>query len=416
MLKREKKQAGLANSGSQEEPAPQLRLNTALVRPGERVGVAVSGGADSVALLLAMVAANQARRGALGVGLSVVHMNHGIRGEAADEDADFVARLATELDLPLHRSRVDVPARAAAERETLEEAARNARYAFFRNLIARGELDVVATAHTLDDQAETVLMKLLRGAWLEGLSGIHPVVSVAAADQGADVDERQGRGDERQGQGDLRQGQGDLRKRRDVAGQGRIVRPMLGVSRTQVEAYLRNLGQRWRQDATNLDLTHTRNRVRHELMPVLRSFNPKLQETLAHVATLARDEEARWSLELERLLPQVLLPGRPVRGGGRSVSTSPEEASAAIELERLRTMDPALRRRVLRAAARQLGCAISFEHTERLMTLCADARPGEPNASGELRKRPARTGSRLELPDGLRAERTGRELRLWRAH
>lgn len=358
-----------------------LRLDFSLVKPGERVGIAVSGGADSVALLLAMAAANAAQKCALGVGLSVVHLHHGIRGAQADEDAAFVAALAERLGLPLHMRDEDVPARAAAEREGLEEAARNARYGYFRELIEGGELDVVATAHTLNDQAETVLMKLLRGAWMEGLSGIHPVVRVAP--EGG---------------------------RRDAARSGRIIRPMLGVDRSEVEAYLRGVGQSWREDATNADVAYTRNRVRHELMPLLRSFNPRAQETLAHVAALARDEEARWTREMERTLPLVVLPGTPVRGGGRSVSTSPQEAAVALELERLRGMDPALRRRVLRAAARQLGCSLGFEHTERLMAFCATAeRAGAQAVPGA-----GRTGGKLELPDGLRAERTARELRLWR--
>ncbi len=359
-----------------------LRLDTSLFAAGERVGVAVSGGADSVALLLAMVAANAAQKCSLGVGLSVVHVHHGIRGAQADEDEAFVAALAERMELPLHLRREDVPARAMAEREGMEEAARNARYGYFRELMERGELDAVATAHTLNDQAETVLMKLLRGAWMEGLSGIHPVVRVAP--EGG---------------------------RRDAAKSGRIVRPMLGVERSEVEAYLRGVGQGWREDATNADVAYTRNRVRHELMPLVRSFNPRAQETLAHLATLARDEEARWTREMERTLPLVLMPGTPVRGGGRSVGTLPQEAAVALELERLRGMDPALRRRVLRAAARQLGCSLGFEHTERLMSFCAMAeRAGAPAVAGA-----GRTGSRLELPDGLRAERTARELRLWRA-
>src|SRR6202041_3879276 len=105
------------------------------------------------------------------------HVHHGIRGGAADEDVSFVADLAAAHDLPFHLHRTDAPAAAATLHETLEEAARNLRYAFFRELLADGKADEVATAHTLDDQAETVLHKLLRGAWTEGLSGIHPVLS-----------------------------------------------------------------------------------------------------------------------------------------------------------------------------------------------------------------------------------------------
>ena len=138
--------------------AESLELNRALLRPGMRVAVAVSGGADSVALLrvLVDVAAE------IGLVLSAAHVHHGIRGADADGDADFVAALAAERGLTFHRRDVDTPSAARKNRETLEEAARNLRYAWFGELLASGAADAVATAHTLDDQAETVLHKLLR--------------------------------------------------------------------------------------------------------------------------------------------------------------------------------------------------------------------------------------------------------------
>lgn len=349
---------------------PTLSFNRALFRPGERVAVAVSGGADSVALLLAIIAANREKHDALGIGISVVHVHHGIRGAEADADEAFVRALAKKFDLQFHPHHADVPARAAAEKETLEEAARNTRYGFFRELIASGNADAIATAHTLDDQAETVLMKILRGAWTEGMSGIHPVIEVAG--------ERK----------------------------GRIVRPFLNTRRAEIEAYLREQNQSWREDATNADTKHTRNRIRHEVMQQLRSFNPKIDEALANMAEIARDEEARWQSELTRLMPQLLLPGKPVRGGGRAVSTRPELASVAIELERLRPLDPALRRRVLRAAAETLGCHLNFDETARLLALCGFE-------SGAVSITP-RTGSSLHLSNGLKAERSARELRLHR--
>ena len=362
----------VAMDNREHKDHPGLLLESRFFKPGDRVGIAVSGGADSVALLRAMHAANGAGRTALGVGLSVVHVHHGIRGAAADEDAAFVAELAAGLDVPLHLHRADAPARAQSQKETLEEAARNVRYAYFQELMTTGGLDAVATAHTLDDQAETVLMKLLRGAWTEGLGGISPVVMCARG--------------------------------------GRVVRPLLGVRRAEIVSYLQSICQPWREDATNQDIAHTRNRVRHELMPALRGFNPRVDEALAHLAELAREDEARWQLELARLLPQVILPGKPVRGGGRAVSTQPGECSLAIELERLRAMDAALRRRVLRAAAVQLGQSLDFDSTARLLALCGLDATRLP-AGGSVA---ARTGSSLHLPGGLRAERSARELRMWR--
>jgi len=356
-----------------------LSFNREHIHPGDRICVAVSGGADSVALLLTLHDANSAPRNSLGVGLSAVHVHHGIR-EAAESDADltFVQDLCIQLDLPLHLHRADVPARAAVNRETLEEAAREIRYDYFRTLLASRHTDSILTAHTLDDQAETVLMKLLRGAWTEGLSAIHPVVIV-----------------ESQSQTGLQGAPARI---------GRILRPLLAVRRTEIEAFLRSRNQAWQTDSTNADTTYTRNRVRHELMPQLRSFNPSIDQTLANLAELAREEESRWDSELTRQLPQLLLPGKPVRGGGRAVSTSPGTNSVSIELERLRTLDPALRRRVLRAAARRLGFRLSFDDTTRLLALAGFA---------TLPTVASRTGASVQFAGGLLAERSARELRLF---
>lgn len=349
--------------------SPVLPFSREHLRPGDRICCAVSGGADSVALLLALSAANRQQREALGVVLSAVHVHHNLRGAEADGDAAFVADLCARIEVPLHLREVDVPAHIAATGETLEEAARNLRYAAFQELMGSGETDAIVTAHTLDDQAETVLMKLLRGAWTDGLSGIHPVVTPAKPLT------------------------------------GRIIRPLLGVRREQIEAYLREQSQPWREDSSNADTHHTRNRIRHELMPVLRTYNPNVDQAFANIAELAREEESRWQQELGRVLPQILLPGRPVRGGGRSVGTSPGEASLAIEIERLRGLDPALRRRVVRAATRQLGARLSFEEIGRILAVCG------------LQPHPTvttRIGATVQLSKYLRVERSIRELRLFR--
>src|ERR1700678_483306 len=325
-----------------------------LFRPGQRVAIAVSGGADSVALLRRLLE----ERHALGVVFSVAHVHHGIRGAAADEDAAFVGSLAETHGLPFHLHRANAPAAAATLHETLEEAARNLRYAFFRELMAAGEADAIATAHTLDDQAETVLHKLLRGAWTEGLSGIHPVL---------------------------------------VAESGSILRPFLENSRSTIEAWLLELQQPWREDASNQDTAHTRNRIRWQLLPLLRTFNPQIAAQLARWATISADEEAYWQGELQRLLPALLLPGRPPRGGGRAASTHPEEETVALEQLRLRELQPAVARRVVRAAARRLGARLSFEQTEQLLAL-AESRPGK-----------------FQLPGGITVERSLREIRLTRS-
>ena len=233
-------------------------------------------------------------------------------------------------------------------------------------------MDAVVTAHTADDQAETVLMKLLRGAWTEGLAGIFPVLDVKAAN---------GR-------------------------TGSVLRPLLGVDRADVEQYLHSLGQAWVEDETNLDPAFTRNRLRHTLLPALRSFNPSLNSTLGNLAELARDDEAYWQAELGRVLPQLVLPGKPVRGGGRANATGVDSAILAIELDRLKAAPPALRRRILRSTARQLGFQLSFAETARLLAMTGLGRP--------IATVPSKPGSNLDLAEGLRAERSLRELRLSR--
>ena len=324
-----------------------LQLNEQLLRPGLRLGVGVSGGADSVALLRALAD----RAAALGLILHVAHLHHGLRAADADADLEFVRSLAAQLHIEFHSTRIDTAAEAARAGEGIEEAARRLRYAWFRELMQQLPLDAMATAHTRDDQAETVLAKLLRGAWTEGLSGVHPTV----------------------------EGLGGL-----------VIRPLLSTSRAEVEAYLRALGQPWREDHTNRDTAFTRNRIRHELLPQLEQWNPQIRDHLAQMAELAREEESWWQQELARIAPQLILPGVPVRGGGRAASSG-----LAIDTTRLAALPVALQRRLIRYAARQLGTSTDFAGTESLLRLALQGHAGQ----------------KVEL-EGLHAERTHRELRL----
>ena len=323
------------------------------LRPGQRIAVGLSGGADSVALLRGLAA----RSKELGIVVQAAHLHHGLRGEEADGDLAFCRKLAATLGVEFHEAQVDVEAEARANpvtgkpAETIEEAARRLRYAWFRKLLSETPLDAVATAHTLDDQAETVLAKFLRGAWTEGLGGISPLVEFP---------------------------------------EGRIVRPMLGTSRTEIEEYLKTAGQSWREDSTNRDPAFTRNRIRHELLPLLEGWNPKLRRHLVQMAQLARDEESWWETEVARLAPQLMLSGRPVRGGGRAAA-----GGLAIDLAKFAALATAMQRRILRHAAYQLGAAPDFDATEALRRLALDGRAGQ----------------RCEV-ERLRAERTARELRL----
>jgi tRNA(Ile)-lysidine synthase len=197
-----------------------------------------------------------------------------------------------------------------------------------------------------------VLAKFLRGAWTEGFSGISPVLEFSEG--------------------------------------GKIIRPLLAVTRAEIEAYLKSLGQPWREDSSNRHLSFTRNRIRHELLPLLEGWNPRLREHLAQMAELARDEEAWWQAELARIAPQIILQGKPVRGGGRAAGTG-----LAIEVGRFGALALAIQRRLLRHAAAELGVSPDFAATETLRNLALTGRAGQ----------------RCEL-EGLHAERTLRELRL----
>ncbi len=320
--------------------------------PGKRIAVAVSGGADSVALLRAMHSAAPK----LGLVMRVAHVNHGLRGQESDGDADFVRALAEAWQLPLDVETVNTAGHVEDTGESVEQAARTLRYGFFHRLLQSSAVDIVATAHTLDDQAETVLLKWMRGAWTEGLGGISPVVE---------------------------------------APPGKIVRPLLQTTRAQVEEYLNALQQPWRNDSSNASLDFTRNRVRNGLLPALRTFNPNIAQQLSRMAEIARDEEAHWQAELPRILPGLLLPGKPVRGGGRSVAAAAQGRSLSLDVVRLTTFSVAVQRRVLRAAALQLGHRLEFDAVARLLDM--------------LEEKP---GSRTQIAHTLQAERTARELRL----
>jgi len=216
------------------------------MRPGDRVGVAVSGGADSVALLLLLLDLREK----LGVVLSVVHFNHKLRGKASDSDEKFVAQLAAKHGLEFHTASLYVAQKAKKEKANLEDTARRARYDYFRSLVDSGALTRIAVAHTADDQAETVLAHVLRGTGLTGLGGIHPVA-------------------------------------------GTVIRPLLQIRRKELRTYLRAKKQKWREDATNRDTTRTRARIRRKLLPLLeKQFQPAIVEHLTTLADLAREDES----------------------------------------------------------------------------------------------------------------------------
>ncbi len=285
-----------------------------LLKAGDRVAVAVSGGVDSVALLRLLL---ELRR-ELGIILSVIHFNHKLRGEESDEDERFVAALAEWHEIEIRRQSGNVRAFAAGKKLSLETAARELRYGFFHQLLEQECVDRIATAHTLDDQAETVLMRVARGAGTRGLAGIYPKLKFGE--------------------------------------KSAIVRPLLAIRRIQLEEYLRDLNQPWREDSSNTDIRHRRNLVRHHVLPELeRHLNPLIRESLSETAEIARADEDYWQKEITRLLPGIVK------------WSSPDHAK--LPFDKLCAQDLALRRRIVRATAESLGCSLEFRHVEQILEL-----------------------------------------------
>jgi tRNA(Ile)-lysidine synthase len=430
-----------------------------LLRAGDRVGVAVSGGIDSVALLCLLLELRQE----LGIVPSVVHFNHKLRGAESEADQEFVEGLAREHGLEFYTASGDVAELAAEEHSGVEAAARELRHGFFGELLGAEEgsrtsgdkvqfseashrsaesaappkgtpqglkpeslvelngtlrlrsgqapeavpfpnpdagaaeavpfqsqiqknmLDKIATGHTLDDQAETVLMRLIRGTGTRGLGGIYPRLVV---------------------------------EHEDGEGHGEIVRPLLGVRRRELEQYLADIKQPWREDSSNADSKFTRNRVRKLVLPLLeREFNPAVVESFAELAEIARDEEDYWDNEISGWLGTVVqwsepewlrtLPGfgasqsSLVQIGSRQPEPDPEllariEESPALlmngSLSRpwLLTEPKAVQRRVLKAIGEHAGIPLEFKHVEEILRFAAEDGP---------------TGKELSLPLGWKVVR-----------
>lgn len=215
-----------------------------MVSQGEKVVLGVSGGADSIAMMHALHEINDPR-----LELIVAHLNHGIRGEEAKRDADFVREAARKLRLKYFYGEVDTPSYGKEQGLSLEEAARILRYRFLHDVSSKQYAKKIATAHTLDDQAETVLMRLLRGSGSRGLSGIPPVLN------------------------------------------NTVIRPLIETTRADVEEYLKSRKIAWVEDSTNQSEEHLRNRIRGSLIPDLEQYNPRIKETLAKTADIMRIEE-----------------------------------------------------------------------------------------------------------------------------
>jgi tRNA(Ile)-lysidine synthase len=289
-----------------------------MLTPGLRLGIAVSGGPDSLCLLHALLQL----RSEFNLTLAVIHIDHNLRGPQSQADAQFVHNLAQQLGLPFHiRTLTLDPARG-----NLEQEARRARYQFFRDLIREGAVEKIALGHTRSDQAETVLFRLLRGAGSEGLAGVRPVT-----DSG-------------------------------------IIRPLLQVTRPQVEQWLQECNIPWREDETNTDQRFDRNRIRHQLIPRLQSeWNPALPETLAQMADWAFEEEQYWRAEVPRLAADWVRFAKN---------------AAVIDASRLTALPVAAARRLIRYIVKEIKddlLGVGFSHIEAVRHLAA-----RPEGSGRL--------------------------------
>ena len=312
---------------------------------GATVIVGVSGGADSLCLLHAL----RALAPEMSLALVVGHLHHGLRGEEADADAAFVRDLAAQWDLPCHIGYADVPDLARRQRLAIEETARRARYAFLGEVARAVGAPYVAVGHNADDQAETVLMHLLRGAAISGLRGMLPktpwgeyrLLPTLAGATGATDNPRW------------------------------LVRPLLSIPRAEIAAYCAEHGLQPRFDRSNLDTTFFRNRLRHHLLPILETYNPAVRQILQHTATVMADDytvlraalDAAWA-EVERPAP---------------------EGAIAFDRAAWRALSRGLQRSTLREAVHRLRRTLRDINIEHALQV---ARAGE-------------TGSQATLPQGL---------------
>lgn len=337
---------------------PALVLRTirrrALLAPGGRVVVALSGGGDSVALvhlLRDLEADGHVRIAAL------AHFNHQLRAADSDDDAAFCRALAAGLGIPFEEGSADVRASARQLGRSIEDAARALRYAFLEAAADRLGAEAIAVGHSRDDQAETFLLRLLRGAGPQGLAAILPRA-------------------------------------------GRVIRPLLDIPRAELRAYAAERGLRFREDATNRDVAIPRNRVRHELLPYLeREFSPGIAEGLARAASIAREDDEYLRLSAIDLARSIVL----TEGGA--------DSDIDIDAAALVALHPAMAARVARMTlqARAPGAFIGFDVVRRFLDFAAEARPGArlslpgqqavlSNGRIRLRPEPARRtpGGRLD--------------------
>ncbi len=323
-----------------------------LWQPGETLVVAVSGGADSLCLLGALLDLRGRRTDRAPGDLVVATLDHGLRGAAGADDARWVAALAKSLGLRCATGQVDSRALARERRLSLEDAARRLRYRFLRQTARETGAPHICVAHTQDDQAETVLLHLIRGSGLAGLTGMRPL-------------------------------------------QGDIARPLLTLSRAQTEAYCAARGWEPREDETNRDERYLRNRVRLRLLPTMETYNPRLRQALARMAATLADDETLLTTATDKAWAEVIAGESP--------------GVVALGLAALGEQPRALQRRLIRRAIERMRPHPSESDD---LTYTPPALEARHIRLIEQLVITGATGATLTLPGGLRATRGYSELRL----
>ena len=302
-----------------------------MINPGERIVVAVSGGADSVCLLDVLCALQKE----LEMELVVAHYDHGLRPGEDEAETRFVSSLAESFGL--HFVTEKAADTLGSARNFSEDKARRFRYRFFYQVQKETSADKIALGHNLDDQAETVLMRLLRGSGPSGLGGIPPVR------------------------------------------EGRIIRPLIEMKRSEIENYLKSRNLKYVTDSSNRDKSHLRNRVRLELLPLLKDYQPKVIEILGNTADLLRQDE-HWL-------------GETARGWLAGNATLSREGEIVMEIAALQVLPTALKNRVIRSVIEEVGGSLHGVHLRHVDSISEIAQSGKAHA-------------RLDLPGSVAVRKT----------
>lgn len=312
--------------------------SNSLITPRDKIVIGVSGGPDSLCLLHLFITISQKFE----LTLTVAHLNHQLRGADAQADAAFVQEIAEQWQLPCFIEKHNIASLANKRKQSIEEAARQVRYAFLWRVAVETDSQKIAVGHNADDQVETVLMHFLRGTGLTGLRGILPETDLAS----------------------LRLHPEDIPEpsRRSSP---KLIRPLLDISRVEIEAYCQDHNLSPRQDYSNQDITFFRNRLRYELLPLLETYNPNLRQVLQHTAKVVTADTQILNDELEKAWNLVI------------IDTSPERI--VFDLQSWLSLPLGLKRSVLRQAVQTLCRSlrdISFRHIENAIAILDKGKTG----------------------------------------